>query len=183
MERARAKKVTKRPRVTELSRLKRDVQRLSKQLKSRDRELAEALEQQTATSKILGVIRSSPNDSDPVLNVIVENAARVCGADDATIRLVEGNILRLAAHHGTIPPAGAQRPIDRSSLLGRAIIDRKIIHIEDTNRLTETEFPGTHPQFEEIGIRTAVVIPLLREGVAIGCIAIRRTEVRPFTSK
>ena len=115
--------------------------------------------------------------------MIVENAARVCGADDATIRLVEGNILRLAAHHGTIPPAGAQRPIDRSSLLGRAIIDRKIIHIEDTNRLTETEFPGTHPQFEEIGIRTAVVIPLLREGVAIGCIAIRRTEVRPFTSK
>ena len=49
--------------------------------------------------------------------------------------------------------------------------------------MTETEFPGNHPQFEEIGIRTTVVTPLLREGVAIGCISVRRTEVRPFTDK
>ena len=66
-------------------------------------ELKEALEQQTATSQILGVIASSPTDIQPVLDAIAENAARVCNANDASIRLAEGKMLRLAAHHGPIP--------------------------------------------------------------------------------
>ena len=63
-------------------------------------ELNESLEQQTATSEILGVIASSPTDIQPVLDTIAENAAQVCGADDAAIRLVEKDELRLVAHHG-----------------------------------------------------------------------------------
>lgn len=183
MEKARAKKANKRPRATELSRLKKDLQRLSKQLKSRDRELAEALEQQTATSEILGVISSSPTALDPVLNVVVENAARVCGADDATIRLAEGDVLRTVAHHGPIPPGAPQRPIDRSSTAGRAVVDRQIIHIEDMSRLLDTEFPENRPQIEQLGVRTVLTVPLMREDIAIGEIHIRRTTVRPFSEK
>ena len=63
-------------------------------------ELKESLEQQTATSEILGVIASSPTDIQPVLDTIADSAARVCSANDAAIRLAEGNMLRLAAHHG-----------------------------------------------------------------------------------
>src|SRR4029434_8377004 len=88
------------PRTTELSQLKKEVQRLTEQLESRDRELEqcnaqlrEALEQQNATREILDVIASSPTELQPVLNAVAENAARVCGAEDATIRLVEGNLL------------------------------------------------------------------------------------------
>ena len=76
-------------------------------------ELKESLEQQTATSEILSVIASSPTDIQPVLNVVAENAVRVCGAEDASIRLVEGDVLQLVAHHGPIPPGPPQRPIDR----------------------------------------------------------------------
>src|SRR5262249_41797296 len=81
-------------------------------------ELKESLEQQTATSEILGVIASSPTDIQPVLNTVAENAVRVCGAEDATIRLVEGNLLRFGAHYGSIPitlptTEGQGRPIDR----------------------------------------------------------------------
>ena len=103
MERARAKKVTKRPRTTELSRLKRDLQRVSKQLKSRDRELAQAQEQQTATSDILGIIASSPTDLQSVLISIAENAARLCVAVDAVIDRVDGHVFRHVANYGQIP--------------------------------------------------------------------------------
>src|SRR5206468_7151792 len=76
-------------------------------------ELTEALEQQTATSEILGVIASSPTDIQPVLDVVAENAARVCGANDAVIRLVEGNMLRSVAHHGSLPQS---RPAESEPL-------------------------------------------------------------------
>jgi GAF domain-containing protein len=144
-------------------------------------ELKESLEQQTATSEILGVIASSPTDLQPVLNVVAENAVRVCGAEDASIRLVEGDVLRLVAHHGPIPPGAPQRPIDRSSGAGRAVVDRQIIYVEAAD--TETEFPGNKPQVEQLGTRAALAVPLLREGIAIGEIHIRRTTVRRFSDK
>ena len=85
-------------------------------------ELKESLEQQTATSEILGVIASSPTDIQPVLDAIAESAARVCDADDASIRIVEGNILRLMAHKGSIPFfMTAELPISRGSVAGRAV--------------------------------------------------------------
>src|SRR6266508_2454646 len=146
-------------------------------------ELKEALEQQTATSEILGVIASSPTDVQPVLATIAENAARVCGSYDAVIRLVEGNILRLAAHYGPVAPHfGLEQPITRGSLNGRAIVDRQTIHVHDLATEMETEFPEskTRQPFAS-STRTILVTPLLREGVTIGVIVIRRTEVRPFS--
>jgi signal transduction histidine kinase len=146
-------------------------------------ELKESLEQQTATSEILSVIASSPTDIQPVLDVVAENAAKVCGANDAVIRLVEENVLRTAAHYGPVSDVAAERPIDRRSPGGRAVVDRQVIHIEDALSLPETEFPETHPSELRGSIRTVLAVPLMREDVSIGSIHIRRTEVRHFTDK
>ena len=147
-------------------------------------ELKESLEQQTATSEILGVIASSPTDIQPVLDTIAESAARVCNANDASIRLAEGNMLRLAAHHGPIPFFTAtELPIDRDSVAGRALVDRQLIHIDDLLSVVATEFPRTQTFTEQEGTRTALVVPLMREDVPIGTVLIRRTEVRPFSDK
>ena len=147
-------------------------------------ELTEALEQQTATSEILGVIASSPTDIQPVLDVVAENAARVCGANDAVIRLVEGNMLRSVAHHGSLPqsrPAESE-PLDGGWIPARAVLERQTIHIHDIAAV-ENEFPESTARAKRAGVRTTLTIPLLREGIAIGVIHIRRTEVRPFTDK
>ncbi len=146
-------------------------------------ELKEALEQQTATSEILGVIASSPTDLQPVLDAVAKNAARVCSADDAMVRLVQGNKLIRLAHSGSITPDESERPIDRNSVIGRAVVDRQLIHVEDLSAVAATEFPETVAIMQRAGIRTSLAVPLLREGVAIGGILIRRTEVRPFTDK
>ena len=147
-------------------------------------ELKESLEQQTATSEILGVIASSPTDIQPVLDTVAENAARVCDSYDAVIRLVEGNMLRLAAHYGPVEPGfGLERPLTRGSAAGRAVVDRELIHIEDLMTVVTCEFPEAVTARERMGGRTVLAAPLLREGVAIGVILIRRTEVRPFSEK
>ena len=146
-------------------------------------ELKESLEQQTATSEILGVIASSPTDIQPVLDTVVRNAARVCGANDAVIRLVEGNLLRAAAHFGPIPDVAEARPINRQSPGGRAVVDRTVIHIHDSRAVSASEYPEVAESTMRVGIGTALAVPLLREGTAIGEIHIRRQEVRPFTDK
>ena len=78
--------------------------RLFKEFQERNAELREALEHQTATAEVLGIISRSPTDVQPVLDAIVESAARVCGIDDVVLRLREGEYLTLRAHFGPIPP-------------------------------------------------------------------------------
>jgi len=147
-------------------------------------ELKESLEQQTATSEILGVIASSPTDIQPVLDTITQNAVRLCAVEDAQIRLVEGNILRWVAHYGPVPhSAQDDLPIDRGSPPGRAVSDRQIIHIEDMRVQGETEFPEFYARAKRGGVQTALALPLMREGIAIGTITLRRMEVRPFSEK
>src|SRR5262249_51919852 len=119
--------------------------RLFKELQERNRDLTVALEQQTATSELLRVIASSPTDIQPVLDTVAENAARLCEADDALIRLLDGNVIRLVAHYGRIPPGGGADPIvSRGSVFGRAIIDRQAIHVHDltaeVNEFPEAKF-------------------------------------------
>ena len=146
-------------------------------------ELTESLEQQTATSQILGVIAGSPTDIQPVLTTVAENAARACDATDAIIRLVERNVLRRVAHHGTIPASVASEiPIDRSSMNGRSVASGETIHVHDLLE-NQGEFPGAMERGTADGVRTALVTPLLRGGVSIGTIFIRRTEVRAFSEK
>ena len=148
-------------------------------------ELTEALEQQTATSEILGVIASSPTDIQPVLDVVAERAARLCEANDAQIHLTNGEVIRVAACHGLIPHVelGEQVPVSRDIVNGRAIIERRTVHVHDLAAELETEFPASKIYQERFGTRTILATPLLREGVPIGDILIRRLEVRPFSDK
>jgi len=152
---------------------------LERKVEERTHELTESLEQQTATAEILRVISSSPTDLQPVMDAVAENAARVCGATDATIRLIEGETMRAASHFGAIPLGAAEvMPLDRDSHTGRAIVERRTIHIEDTERLPETELRRVNRT-----VRTIVATPLLRKGEPIGAILIRRVEMDPFTDK
>jgi two-component system, NtrC family, sensor kinase len=147
-------------------------------------ELKESLDQQTATSELLGVIASSPTDIQPVLNVIAANAARICGTPDVAICRVEDDGYRFVATYGSAPvqAAGETRPLDRGSVVGRAMVDRQTMHIHDV-RAVQDDFWRVKTAAVQEGLRTMLAIPLLREGVAIGAIVMRRTEVNPFTDK
>ena len=156
--------------------------RLFKELEARNRDLTEALEQQTATSEILRVISSSPTDLQPVLDAVAENAARLCDATDANIFRVQGESILLVASRGDIPsPPLRTRTIDRRSVTGRAVVDRRTIHIHDLAAEPESEYPISRALQQQISHRTTLATPLLREGVALGAILIRRMEVRPFS--
>ena len=104
-------------------------------------ELKESLEQQTATSEILGVIASSPTDIQPVLDVVAENAARLCDAVDGVIGRPEGDKLRIVAKYGDMPSPDTV-PLTRDFPAGRAVLDRQTIHIHDILAEIETEYPA-----------------------------------------
>ena len=149
-------------------------------------ELKEALEQQTATSEILGVIASSPTDIQPVLDAVAENAARLCDATNAVIFRVDQDLFKPAASYGALPvfERDTVRPLIRGYFAGRAMVDRDVVHIHDTYTPdVQTEFPESAAFAQQAGVRTALATPLIREGVAIGAILIRRMEVRPFSEK
>src|SRR5262249_15117497 len=156
--------------------------RLLQELQNRNRDLTDALEQQTATSKILEVIASSPTDVQPVLNAVTESAARLCDAKDADILRVDGDILRRVASYGPMPRV-EELQIPRGIPGCRAVADRQTIHVHDVAAEIETEFPEARMAQQLTSTRTILATPLLREGVAIGAIIIRRQEVRPFTDK
>jgi signal transduction histidine kinase len=145
------------------------------------RELAEAREQQTATAAILAAISNAPTDAYRAFAEIAASAARLCDAYDATIVQVSGGNLHLVAHHGPIPQSGTFLH-SRGLVIGRAIIDRRTIHVADLQ--TETEgYPEGSEIARRLGHHTIVALPLMCAGEAIGAIAIRRTEVRPFTDR
>ena len=184
MPRLGASKKKKSPHAAELSQLKKELQRVSEQLESCKRELAEGIERETATGEILRVIASSPTDVQPVLDAVAESAARLCNSDDATILRVDGNLLRRVAHYGPVPVFGTGLPaISRGFPVGRAVLDRQTIHVHDIAAEIETEFPDAPFLHQHSGARTILAMPLLREGIPIGVINIRRTEVRPFSEK
>jgi len=144
------------------------------------RELGEAREQQTATAEILRVISSSPTDIQAVLATVAERAARLCDSFDAAIFLVDGDTLRRVAHHGPIPPTGSTTPLVRGFVNGRVVLERREIHLADLQAETD-EFAEGSAEAQRVGWRTTLAVPLMRANTVIGTIAIRRTEVRPFS--
>ena len=158
---------------------------LEQKVEDRTRELTEALEQQTATAEILRVISSSQTDIQPVLDAVAENAARVCGASDAVIFRIDQESLRMVAAYGPLPKQslGAALPLSRGLVTGRAVVDRRTVHVHDLAAESEHEYSVGREQQRQLGHRTTLATPLLREGTAIGAILIRRMEVRPFSDK
>jgi GAF domain-containing protein len=159
---------------------------LAQQVEMSRREASEALEHQAATSEVLRALSSFQPDLRSLLEIIAVNAAKVCGADDAHIYRIEHDKLIEWTHRGPIPglEAGESLPLNRGSVIGRAIVDRQTIHMHDAAvDLDETEYPVSFQLQRRWGYRTALSTPLLRDGEPIGGIAIRRKVVQPFTER
>jgi len=156
--------------------------RLFEEVQARTAELQESLEYQTATSEVLNVISRSPSEIKPVLETITETAGRLCDAYDVLIRLREGHLLKVAAHRGPIAVDSEPMAMGRGWAMGRAAVDRKPVHVHDLWAAAH-EFPDGHALARRLGARTLLATPLMRENEAIGAIAVRRAEMRPFSDK
>jgi len=164
--------------------------KLEQKLEARTREVAEALEQQTATAEVLRVISSSPGKLEPVFETILANATRLCEAKFGTLYLYGEDAFRAVAFHNT-PPAyleylkrGPIRP-SPGIALGRLRGTKQLVHIADIT--AEPAYAQRDPVrvaiAELAGARTVIAVPMLKEGELIGAIGIYRQEVRPFTDK
>jgi len=145
------------------------------------RELHEAQDQQRTTSEILGVVARSRTDLRSVLDTVCQSAAQLCEAYDATIWRPDGDRLLPAAHHGPITQIESV-PLVRGTVLGRSVLDKRTFHVADFQ--TEVDkFPITSEYARRLGFRTGLYVPLMREGVAIGVISLRRAEEQLFTER
>src|SRR5262245_32997664 len=165
-----------------------ELQEKNRALTEAHAQVTESLEQQTATAEILRVIASSPTDLQPVMEAIVENATRFCGAMNSAIHLLEGEHLRVVARHGPLRSTfaiGESVPMSRDSIGGRVIHDRRTIHVEDV-LAAEAEFPESASRNRARGstVRTILGTPLLREGIPLGGLFVNRgPEPYPFSAK
>ena len=158
--------------------------RLFKELQVRNADLTEALEQQTSTAEILRAISRSPTNLQPVLDTIARNAVLVCDAVDAMVQLREGELIRIVAHFGPIARSVPHtRVLARTYATGRAILDREPFQIRDIEAPEADEFDQYRDAARQANYRTLIAVPLLREGVAIGALTIRRRKPQPFTDK
>ena len=172
-----------------ITKLKAHARNLEKKLETRTRQLSEALEQQTATSDVLQVVSSSPGDLDPVFEIMLANATRLCGAKFGTLNLYDGDVFRIAAVYN-VPEAFAEtrhKPFRHHPRSAHAEIVRtkRAVHIEDIR--TMPPYLEGDPRLVALadlgGARTIVAVPMLKEGALVGTITIYRQEVRPFTNK
>ena len=159
---------------------------LREQLDRRTRDLDDALQQQTATSEVLRIIRQSPADAQPVFDAIVQSVSRLCGAMFGVVYLYEDDRLRIVATNNFTPAATGhlnelqqlKRP-ERSHLGGRAILDRKIVHVPDV--LEDPEY--SHELALAGGWRAVLAVPLLREGIPVGALTAAKAEAAPFSDR
>ncbi len=126
------------------------------------------------------------DDLGRVLGAIARTAGRLCGARDAQILVVDGDRLRVVAHHGPIPlrgPLGEAYPVDRGTVSGCAVVERRAIHVGDARvAIARGRFEHLRPRARS-GVRSMLGMPLLLDGRVIGAILIRRTAVRSFTPR
>jgi len=159
--------------------------RLFDEVQARTRELSESLRQQTATAEVLKTISRTVFDLQRVLETLLENAVRICGAKHGMIFRYDGDCCRAAAVYNA-PPGSlelwARTPIraGRGTTVGRALLERRPIQIPDVQADPDYDFPEAQ---KLQGHRTVLAVPLLREGVPLGTIGLWKTEVAPFTDK
>jgi len=143
--------------------------------------LTEALEQQTATAEILRVISRTPTNAQPVFDTVAESATRLCVSRDAQVFVRDGELLRQVSHHGLIP-ISPTLPLISGTANGRAVLEGRTVHVLDM-QVELNEYPEGSEVARRLGLRTILVVPLMRDGMAIGSIAVRRTEARFFTER
>jgi signal transduction histidine kinase/HAMP domain-containing protein len=170
-----------------LNRMSEELGRLYRQIEARNRELSESLEQQTATSEILRVIASSHTDLQPVFEIILADATRLCEANIAALFLYDGEVLSTAASYGTTQEFAEHlkhaRPLPSDETTTRlAALKRTTVHVADL--LSDLSFrPNPRELYERENVRTVLSVPMLREDRLVGVITTWRREVRPFTDK
>src|SRR5262249_40149074 len=159
--------------------------RLFDEVQARTEELSESLRQQTATAEVVKTISRTAFDLQRVLETLLENAVRICGAKHGMIFRYDGECCRAAAAYNAPPGTlelWEQNPIraGRETATGRALLERRIVQIPDVQADAEYDFPETE---KVTGLRTVLAVPLLREGVPLGTIGLWKTEVAAFTDK
>src|SRR5262249_50271781 len=155
--------------------------RLFKELQERNAELREALKHQTATAEVLGIISHSLTDVQPVLDAIVESAAKVCGIDDVVLRLQDGAMLTPRAHFGPIPAGRVEVSIEEPWV--RWVREHGTLHIPDA-REQRNDFSTLRDGYtlgSVTGARTFLFAPLRLQGEFVGNLTARRSEAHPFT--
>src|SRR6266496_2593880 len=160
------------------------VAELQEQLHERTTELSEALDQQTATAEVLGVINSSPGDLAPVFDAILEKAHTLCEAALGSLRIFEGDEVRAIAVRGQ-SGAFADRIREGFSASDAPLVTRlrsgePFVHIAD---VAELDDPVSQLSVEQSGNRTVLAVPLRRDDALLGMIVAGRQEVRPFSNK
>ena len=166
--------------------------RLFDEVQTRTQDLQESLQQQTATADVLKVISSSPGELDPVFSTMLAKATELCEASHSTLWLHEEGGFRTVALHGDLPPAwielrrsGALYRPGKNVLLARVAEDRRPIQVADL-RADPSYLQGDPLPVAAVdiaGIRTLLVVPMIKESELVGAIAIYRREVLPFTDK
>jgi GAF domain-containing protein len=165
--------------------------RLLSELRRRTADLSESLEQQTATSEVLGVISSSPGRLEPVFQSMLDNAVRICEAKFGFMNRYESNTWRIIAVQGAVPAYteflqqhGYKRP-SPETVVSRIATTKQLVHIADlaASRGYAERDPVVVAAVELGGVRTMLGVPMLKEGELIGAILLYRQEVRPFTDK
>jgi signal transduction histidine kinase/HAMP domain-containing protein len=168
------------------SQLQESYANLEHKVEDRTRELTESLDQQTATSEVLKVISRSAFDLQPVLETLLENATKLCGADKGYIHRLRGDVYTIAVSYGASDEFKTfmkEHPIHasgRETLVGRVVLERRPVHIPDV--LSDPDYKWSEAQ-KAGGYRTLLGVPMLREGMPIGVIVIWRERVEAFTDK
>jgi len=156
---------------------------LERKVDERTRELRNALEQQTAISEILRVISGSPTDVAPVLQAVAERAAHLCDAPFARVMVIHEAMLSSLGEYSADPVLPSKPvPVSRTSVTGRAVMDRAIVHIADIAPIAASEFPDAVENIRSLGCRAVLGVPLLREGGASGAIFVFRREPGLFAA-
>jgi signal transduction histidine kinase len=159
---------------------------LERKVEVRTAELTASLEFQTATAEILRVLSRSPTDLQPVLQAVAARSVLLCRAHGSRVWLPDGDHLRAMTGYQVEGGAESGRddvlPLDSASVVGRAFVERRTMHVEDIAALLDSNYPASREAQSRLGFRTVLAVPMVREGASVGIITVLRKEVHPFSN-